>query len=62
MPNHPARVSYQWKVPGAKTHHGYAMGIVEASEQSTEAVVEALKKKYPKLEPFEIVILKLEWR
>lgn len=62
METFPARVSYQWKVPGAKSHHGYSMGIVEASDKTEEAVKAAIKAKYPKLEPFEIVIVKLEWR
>ena len=62
METFPARVSYQWKVPGAKSHHGYSMGIVNAEEKSEEAIKTAIKTKYPKLEPFDIVILKLEWR
>ena len=62
MESYPVRVSYQWKKPEAKSHHGYAMGVVEALAKTNEAVIEALKKKYPTLQPFDIVIVRLEWR
>jgi hypothetical protein len=57
-----ARASYQWKMPDSKTHHGYSMCIVESAEKSEQAVKAAIKTKYPKLAPYEIVIVRLEWR
>ena len=62
MSKHTVRVSYQWKIPGAKSHHGYAMGVVETEEKSEQAVVLAIKQKHSSLQPYEIIILRLEWR
>jgi hypothetical protein len=62
MEKYPVRVSYQWKKPEAKTHHGYAMGVVEAEGKTNEDVIKALKAKFPTLQPFDIIIVKLEWR
>lgn len=62
MQSYPVRVSYQWKKPETKSHHGYAMGVVEAKEKTQEAAVEALKEKYPNLKQYDIVVVKLEWR
>lgn len=58
----PVRISYQWKKPGAKTHHGYAMGVVQAKEKTPEGAVAALKEKHPTLQQYEIVVVRLEWR
>lgn len=60
--DHTARISYQWKQPGATSHHGYAMGVVQCAERTEESVIQALKAKHPNLNPFEIVIIRLEWR
>ena len=62
MSTHSVRVSYQWKIPGAKSHHGYAMGVVEADSKNEEAVIKALKNKHLNLQPYEIIIIRLEWR
>jgi hypothetical protein len=62
MSLYPARVSYQWKIPGAKSHHGYAMGVVESDQKNEEGVIKALKQKHANLQPYEIIIIKLEWR
>jgi hypothetical protein len=62
MPLYPARVSYQWKIPGAKSHHGYAMGVLEALERNEESVIASLVQKYPNLKGYEIIIIRLEWR
>ena len=45
MEKYPVRVSYQWKKPEAKSHHGYAMGVVEAEGKTNEDVIKALKAK-----------------
>jgi len=60
--NYRARVFYHWKKPEAKERHGFAMGIVQVDEKTDEAVIGALKKAYPQLEGFVVVIDKLEWR
>jgi hypothetical protein len=57
-----ARAFYHWKKPGEKARHGFAMGVVTAKEQTNEAVIAALKEAYPKLEPFDVGIDRLEWR
>ena len=53
---------YHWKKPDAKERHGLAMGIVQVDEKGDAAVIGALKKAYPQLEGFVVVIDKLEWR
>ena len=58
---HRARVFYHWRKPEAKERHGFAMGVVRVAEQTNEAVIGALKTAYPQLEPFVIVIDRLEW-
>ena len=60
--NYRARVFYHWKKPDAKERHGLAMGIVQVDEKGDAAVIGALKKAYPQLEGFVVVIDKLEWR
>ena len=62
MEKYPVRVSYQWKKPEAKSHHGYAMGVVESEGKTNEDVIKALKEKFPALQPFDIIIVRLEWR
>ena len=60
--NYRARVFYHWKKPDAKERHGFAMGIVQVDEKTEGAVIGALKKAYPQLKGFVVVIDKLEWR
>jgi hypothetical protein len=57
-----ARAFYHWKKPGEKQRHGFAMGVVSAKEQTNESVIAALKEAYPKLQPFDVGIDRLEWR
>jgi hypothetical protein len=57
-----ARAFYHWKKPGEKARHGFAMGVVTAKEKTNESVITALKEAYPKLEPFDVGIDRLEWR
>jgi hypothetical protein len=57
-----ARAFYHWKKPGEKARHGFAMGVVTAKEKTNESVITALKEAYPKLQPFDVGIDRLEWR
>ena len=60
--NYRARVFYHWNKPDVKERHGFAMGIVQVEEKADEAVIGALKKAYPQLAGFVVVIDKVEWR
>lgn len=61
-PLHKARAFYHWKKPDARERHGFAMGVVDCREKTTESIVAALKEKYPQLRDFVVVIDKHEWR
>jgi hypothetical protein len=38
------------------------MGVVESDQKNEEGVIKALKQKHANLQPYEIIIIKLEWR
>ena len=56
------RVFYHWKKPEAKERHGFSLAVVETEGKDNESVIAALRKAYPLLEGFNVVIDKLEWR